>query len=159
MIHIDEIGLCGRRRINPLWTSIFSSTVMSPVCSICFAAALRLSWCSYSSSLHHRTEMMPPSSSRWRCLFILLCLRRAKLTSCFLINDHATCWQKARELFIPVGGVLDTEYWMVLPVKDIVQQKVLSYKISNRWVIQLRWIVLEDQFWRSFKIRSDELYS
>jgi hypothetical protein len=49
-------------------------------------------------------------------------------------------------------GVLDTEYWMMLP-------KVLSYKISNRWIIQLRWIILEDQFWRSVKIRSDELYS
>jgi hypothetical protein len=65
MIHIDEIRLCGRRRIQSSFrTSIFSSTVMSSICSICFAAALRLFWCSsYSSSLHHRTEMMSSSSS------------------------------------------------------------------------------------------------
>jgi hypothetical protein len=63
MSHIDEIELCERRRINSLWTSIFSSTVMSSICSICFAAALRLFWCSSSSSLDHRTEMMSSSSS------------------------------------------------------------------------------------------------
>ncbi len=65
MIHIDEIRLCERRRIQSSFrTSIFSSTIMSSICSICFAIALRLFWCSsYSSSLHHRTKMMFSSSS------------------------------------------------------------------------------------------------
>jgi hypothetical protein len=131
---------------------------MSPVCSICFAAALRLSWCSYSSSLHHRTEMMPPSSSQRDDVVFLSCYAyvERRLTPCFLINGHATCWQEVRELFIPVDEVLDTEYWMMLPIKDIESP---SYKISNRWIIQLRRIILGDQIWRSVKRRSDELYS
>jgi hypothetical protein len=66
--------------------------------------------------------------------------------------DQRSCYAaEGQRVVHTVGGVLDTGYWMMLP-------EALSYKASNRWVIQLRWIILGDQFWRSVKIRSGGLY-
>jgi hypothetical protein len=117
MSHIDETGPCGRRRINPLRTSIFSSTVMSPVCSICFAAALRLSWCSYSSSLHHRTEMMSPSSSvkEMTSRSYPAMPTSSEITPIAMFLDQRPCYvlTRGQRVVHTVGGVLDilnTEY-------------------------------------------------
>ncbi len=77
----------------------------------------------------------------------------SEITPIAMFLDQRPCYVLAggQRVVHTFGGVLVTGYWMMLP-------EALSYKISNRWVIQLRWIILEDQFWRSVKIRSDGLY-
>jgi hypothetical protein len=51
MTHIDETEPCGRRRMNPLKTSIFSSTVMSPASTWSFDySSLLIDWLSLSLS-------------------------------------------------------------------------------------------------------------